>query len=243
MTVIKVRAIFFAIPPIWTRVRMARGVKGGKPGKTGKARKVLSRSQPLGWATSDEDEILRRRERGAAEIARIETLERRHPVFGTFRVVSVSDSAYVVEIRDLKGRTNSCDCPDWRVNGLGTCKHIEGVLAALKKRKAALFRKAAEAGSERVEVFLDRAGKAAITVVCWPKGRKEICSFLPAWTRPHKRPHAVSADKIEALTSALPQLPAAAQGGIRISKHFTPWLERTRRIAARALASRTSVLI
>ena len=30
--------------------------------------------------------------------------------------------------------TNSCGCIDHRVNGLGTCKHIEGVLSALKTK-------------------------------------------------------------------------------------------------------------
>ena len=49
-------------------------------------------------------------------------------------VRSATGGAYDVEIRDLLGRDNSCGCVDHQVSGLGTCKHIEGVLVALKKK-------------------------------------------------------------------------------------------------------------
>ncbi len=68
-----------------------------------------------------------RRWRGRTEIVAIEALEPEQPIFGTFRVRSGSGSSYDVEIRSLDGLTNSCGCIDHRVNGLGTCKHIEGV--------------------------------------------------------------------------------------------------------------------
>ena len=100
------------------------------------ARAVLDRPPPLlGWRTTDEDEVALRRWRGRAEILAIEALEPNHPFFGTFRVQSGSGGFYEVEIRDLDGFNNSCGCIDHRANGLGTCKHIEGVLAALRKRK------------------------------------------------------------------------------------------------------------
>ena len=91
-----------------------------------RARRVLEKPPLLGWRTSDEDELNLRRWRGRAEIAAIEALEPQYGPFGTFRVRSNSGSAYEVEIRDLAGRNNSCGCIDHRVNGLGTCKHIEG---------------------------------------------------------------------------------------------------------------------
>ncbi|HEY6257463.1 MAG TPA: hypothetical protein VIY51_16895, partial [Xanthobacteraceae bacterium] len=49
------------------------------------------------------------------------------------RTRSGSGGAYEVEIRTLDGFGNSCGCIDHRVNGLGTCKHIEGVLAARRQ--------------------------------------------------------------------------------------------------------------
>ncbi|HEY6578271.1 MAG TPA: C-terminal helicase domain-containing protein [Rhizomicrobium sp.] len=44
---------------------------------------------------------------------------------------SGTGGTYEVEIRTLDGFANSCGCIDHRVNGLGACKHIEGVLAAV----------------------------------------------------------------------------------------------------------------
>ncbi len=111
--------------------------------KQTKARKVLQKPPILGWKTIDSDEIELRRWRGRAEIARIEALEPKLGRYGTFRARSSGGGLYEVEIRDLKDRTNSCGCPDHRVNSLGTCKHIEGVLFALRKRLGAraLFRR------------------------------------------------------------------------------------------------------
>src|SRR6201981_2689180 len=121
------------------------------------ARAVLDRPPPLrGWRTTDEDEIALRRWRGRTEIVAIEALEPEHPIFGSFRTRSEAGGVDEVEIRDLGGFTNSCGCIDHRVNGLGTCKHIEGVLAALRQRNARAFREAATQGTPRIEVFLDR---------------------------------------------------------------------------------------
>ncbi len=102
--------------------------------KPSKARKVLEKPHIVGWKTSDPDEVELRRWRGRTEIAKIDALEPELVPYGTFRVRSGSGAVYAVEIRDLAGRTNSCGCVDHRVNGLGTCKHIEGVLFALRKK-------------------------------------------------------------------------------------------------------------
>ncbi len=59
-----------------------------------------------------------------------------HPVFSDFEVYNPqSDKTYKVSIRDNENSYNFCSCPDFRVNGLGTCKHIENVLLNLKKKK------------------------------------------------------------------------------------------------------------
>src|SRR6266481_2980438 len=140
----------------------------------GKARTVLDRPPPLqGWRTSDEDEIELRRWRGRTEIVAIEALEPEQAFHGTFRVHSGSGGFYEVEIRSIEGFANSCGCIDHRVNGLGTCKHIEGVLAALRRRGAKAFRDAATKGATRVEIFLDRRD-ASRPVLDWPvSGKRE----------------------------------------------------------------------
>ncbi|NJL09183.1 MAG: hypothetical protein HC900_13825 [Methylacidiphilales bacterium] len=114
---------------------------------------MFDRPALQGWNTTDDEEIALRRWRGTTEIVAIEAFEADHPVFGTFRTRSETGGSYEVEIRDLKGFSNSCGCIDHRVNGLGTCKHVEGVLAALRRRGAKAFRAAAAVGPTRVEIF------------------------------------------------------------------------------------------
>ena len=117
--------------------------KSNRRVRKGKAAAVLERKPVSGWATSDEDEIGLRRWRGSTEIHEVVGLEPDHGFFGDFRVRSTSGGGYEVEIRSLDGLTNSCGCVDHRVNALGTCKHIEGTLAALKRGKARAFHAAA----------------------------------------------------------------------------------------------------
>lgn len=62
------------------------------------------------------------------------------PDFGTWAAQSVvSTSAAVrpfrVQIRHLTEPLNTCDCPDFAVNGLGTCKHIEAVLHRVRLKR------------------------------------------------------------------------------------------------------------
>lgn len=88
---------------------------------------------PHNWRTTDEDEINRRRLRARSESFSIANLDPRHPIFSNFKVQSGSGQSYSVEIRDVGQRQFACDCVDFRINGLGTCKHVEAVL---RRRKA-----------------------------------------------------------------------------------------------------------
>ena len=57
-----------------------------------------------------------------------------HPVYSDFLVYNpVSDSEYKVAIRSRDIGMNFCSCPDFTINELGTCKHIEFVLKELTK--------------------------------------------------------------------------------------------------------------
>ncbi|PKO86991.1 MAG: helicase SNF2 [Betaproteobacteria bacterium HGW-Betaproteobacteria-10] len=59
-------------------------------------------------------------------------------IFSEFRVTNAeSKSAYRVAIRGKQAGDNFCACPDYATNELGTCKHIEFVLAALEKKRGA----------------------------------------------------------------------------------------------------------
>jgi superfamily II DNA or RNA helicase len=93
-----------------------------------------------------EEQIDIRRRRAAQEQLRVQNLGRNR-VFSDYLVSNpTSGGQYRVSIRGFDLGDNSCECPDFRTNTLGTCKHIEAVLAALKeetppqlrRRKAAI---------------------------------------------------------------------------------------------------------
>ena len=82
--------------------------------------------------TDLQEQIERRRQRAQEEILKIAN-KGSHPLFSQFEVKSVSGRAYRVEIRSLDEFHNTCTCPDYKTNLIGTCKHIEGVLTHLRK--------------------------------------------------------------------------------------------------------------
>jgi superfamily II DNA or RNA helicase len=76
--------------------------------------------------------------RGRSEVA-VEHLSGT-PSFGEWQAESIGSEShfpqrYRVTIRSLKRRANICTCPDFQVNQLGTCKHIEAVLHKIAKHK------------------------------------------------------------------------------------------------------------
>lgn len=207
--------------------------------KNSKAKVVLDRRSRTGWSTSDEDEIELRRWRGRTDILAVSALEQNEAIFGTFRTQSASGSSYDVEIRSLDTFTNSCGCIDYRVNGFGTCKHIEGVLEVLRRGSPTVLRAAARAGNQRIEVFVDRRGPGTPTLL-WPNGRfdgalKMARDWLQPWLEDGERLTADPA-RIEALLAAQPALPPNVRRVVRISQHFGPWLERSHRQQARVEA-------
>ena len=203
-----------------------------QPRTAPRARKALQKPEILGWNTSDEQEVEVRRWRGRTEIEAIEALERDFGLYGTFRVRSASGGAYDVEIRDLGGRLNSCGCIDHRANGLGTCKHIEGVMAALKRRGARSFNSAAKEGLPRVEIFLARSGEARPTIL---RPGRAISGQAHGWLAPFLDPDGEirpDPSNIAALLDAASSAPPE----IRVSRHFGPWFEREKRLLARRTA-------
>ncbi len=60
------------------------------------------------------------------------------PLFSEFRVSNpASGGRYRVAIRGLRPGENYCSCPDFSTNDLGTCKHVEFMLAKLQKKRGA----------------------------------------------------------------------------------------------------------
>jgi hypothetical protein len=107
------------------------------------------------WVTTDDEERTLRNYRAQTEAMRVRPLDReRTDVFGDYEVVRTdTDEAvpYVVELRSRTEAINSCTCPDFRKNFLGTCKHIERVLMGLRRP-----RRDDPTRSPRTELFMTR---------------------------------------------------------------------------------------
>jgi superfamily II DNA or RNA helicase len=195
--------------------------------KKARVRATLDRPpQAQGWNTTDEDEIALRCWRGRTEITACEALDPKQPIFGTFRVRSESGSSYEVEIRSLVLHSNSCGCIDHRVSGLGTCKHIEGVLAVLRRQNARAFDETVAASSPRVEIFLDRRSLQSPLVV-WPTADK-VGRSAHQWLQPFlKSDRELDADpsKVGKLLAAWLSAPPHVRRCIRVSRHLSPWVE------------------
>ncbi|MBY0514491.1 MAG: SWIM zinc finger family protein, partial [Gemmataceae bacterium] len=95
-----------------------------------------------------EEQIDLRRQRARAAHFAIENLGKNR-VFSDYRVANPeSGGVYQVQVRGFDTGDNTCTCPDFKANTLGTCKHIEAVLETLKddlpphlqKKKAAVTR-------------------------------------------------------------------------------------------------------
>ena len=66
-----------------------------------------------------------------------------HPVFSDFEVHNPqSGNIYKVAVRSEEMGLNFCTCPDFKINTLGTCKHIEFTISSLRNSNAnkALFK-------------------------------------------------------------------------------------------------------
>src|SRR3954464_11223220 len=79
-----------------------------------------------------EEQIDIRRQRAKAGKFTIEN-RGKNRVFSDYRVTNPeSGGQYDVQVRGFDLGDNSCSCPDFKANTLGTCKHIEAVLDSLK---------------------------------------------------------------------------------------------------------------
>lgn len=82
-------------------------------------------------------QIRLRREFGREQKFLLENLGQ-EPFFSEFGVTNPgTGGTYRVAIRGARPGDNFCSCPDFSVNTLGTCKHIEFTLARLMKRRGA----------------------------------------------------------------------------------------------------------
>lgn len=105
-----------------------------------------------------------RRERARTEPFR---LQEGPSIYGPHEVVTGLHKRYEITIRDYDRMQGYCSCPDFRLNKLGTCKHL--MFAHAKLHRA--YREASEAGKAvypYFEIFCDPLQEYRIT--CFYKG-------------------------------------------------------------------------
>lgn len=117
--------------------RPAAGKPRRKPVPSRKTEPRLSpRRAPEGMRPEDWQRALRR-QFGREQAYQLENVGA-EALFSEFRVHNPqSGGVYLVRIRGLAAGDNQCDCPDFRTNELGTCKHVEFVLARLERKRGA----------------------------------------------------------------------------------------------------------
>ena len=191
-----------------------------------KTASTIAVPSPHNWRTTDEDEINRRRARAQTEDFRVANTDPRHPIFSNFRVNSGSGLTYSVEIRDVGRRQFACDCVDFRINGLGTCKHIEAVLLHLQARFRRLFQAAANGNSPRLDLVPD-AQTGSVRLI---KGNGPLRPVLREW---FDEDGGLCAGSPEEAIEALRQLGADQAPELRLSQELELWLEARRRAEER----------
>ncbi|MBN2327204.1 MAG: DEAD/DEAH box helicase [Candidatus Omnitrophica bacterium] len=87
--------------------------------------------------TLDEWQIALRREYGREQDFQVKNIGN-EPIFSEFLVSNPkTERTYRVAIRGKAPGDNYCSCPDFAVNALGTCKHIEFMLTKLERKRGA----------------------------------------------------------------------------------------------------------
>ena len=180
------------------------------------------------WRTTDTDEINKRRRRAQIEPLRVTEMGGDHPIFSNFRVSSGSGMAYSVEIRSLREHLCFCTCVDFRINGLGTCKHVEATLHYLEARHGRRFDEALRSESPVIDIVPDTAGDTLRI--------ERAMSHLPDRLRrrfdSHGRLRGTEPEQV------LEEIRKAHIPYLRISQQVAPWLRARQQIEERKILLR-----
>ncbi|MCK9285546.1 MAG: DEAD/DEAH box helicase [Rhodocyclaceae bacterium] len=168
----------------------SRGTKTSKPPKE----QMLSRTHAPAEIAPLEWQRVLRRQFGREQAFGLENIGA-EPFFSEFRVSNPqSKSRYRVAIRGKQPGDNFCACPDYATNELGTCKHIEFVLATLEKKRGAKAAFARGYQPAFSELYLRNDGRRAIHfrpgTVCPPLVQKAAGLLFDAahgWILPQEK--------------------------------------------------------
>ncbi|MFI5342700.1 MAG: SNF2-related protein [Chlamydiales bacterium] len=186
----------------------------------GKAKKGPKKVYQGTILTTDDEELQFRKQRGLKESMEIIPTETYSHPFDNYLVRSDTGIDYTVELRSLSNSRNSCSCPDFQVNALGTCKHIEKLLYSLKKKNTSL--QFADENSPLVEVFLNQSENEEVTIT-WPEGMGKNSPLKTLLTPYFSHDCTLIPDPVSGLASiqhALSGVSEEVRNKIRLSTHL-----------------------
>lgn len=189
-----------------------------------RSKKITPSSSPA--LTSNDDELEFREKRGQNEEMFIEPLQKQHSPFVAYSVQGQTGINYIVELRSLTNKINSCSCPDFQINTLGTCKHIEGVFHYLKQNKMDVIAKE----SPHIEIYLAHSENPKVSIA-WPKESSLNPKFKNMLEAFFSANNTLIADPVRGMASihhTLFMAPPELQKKIRISSHLTSWVSNLR---------------
>jgi superfamily II DNA or RNA helicase len=178
-----------------------------------------------------QEQIDRRRKRGLEELAKI--INRgRHPVYSTFEVASTSERTYTVQIRSLAERLNTCTCPDYCTNTIGTCKHIEGVLANLEKEFAEQWDAFVAQAPPITQMYVHHAERTTIRVTLPLPERKRLQELLARYFDAEGVLQGKVTQSLPVLLGELNRLPARQRNQVHVAQAVRDHLKNQQDIEA-----------
>ena len=178
-----------------------------------------------------QEQIERRRKRGVEELARIVN-RGRHPVYSTFEVTSTSEQAYTVQVRSLTERLNTCTCPDYRTNTIGTCKHIEGVLANLAQEFADRWAEFVAQAPPIAQVYVHHAERTTVRITLPFPDNRQFRELLPRYFDAEGVLQGKVTQSLPALLAELARLPAREREQIHVDQAVQDYLKNQQDIEA-----------
>ncbi|MBW1982725.1 MAG: DEAD/DEAH box helicase [Deltaproteobacteria bacterium] len=169
-------------------------------------------------------QIERRRQRGLKEITRIVN-KGHHPIFSLFEVSSVSEQTYRVQLRSLADLQNTCTCPDYKTNLIGTCKHIEGVLLHLEKKYGDRLQKLARKPPRGTQIYLHYGVDETVRVGLPLPKQAEVRELLSRYFDPSGLLTGSPLRSLPALFAAIEDLPIHLQPLVQVDEAVREYLE------------------
>lgn len=178
-----------------------------------------------------QEQIERRRKRAQEEITHVKN-RGAHAVFSSFDVTSVSGRTYRVQVRSLTELQNSCTCPDYQTNLVGTCKHIEGVLVHLKERLGERWDELAAQSPPLTQIYLHHAEQITVRISLPLPGPEKLHQMLSRYFDTDGVLQGPLIKTLPALLAEIEALPRRQRTRLQVTDEVRPYLDLLQDIEA-----------